>query len=491
MSRVPLREPAPGRKAGDRWALPATLLTLGLIATGLLILSDWIRERLLLEDVGRMHALGEIQSRVATAHLWIEEHVTDDDVALDEVYEHLNRSQMLALAMLGRADGGASSANFEIEPLTDDETLRTAEELLAALEEFAELSKRRERGHAAGESVGIGSAHDIHYDHVFQQVLATATAIDQTIGIRMLHNHRRSRGLFGAIVAAWVIIVALAVTGLTAREQRQANAEAALRAREEELFQARKIEAVGRLAGGIAHDINNYLAAITAQCERAKMKAEPDSRLARRMGRVITTALKASALIKQLLAFTRRQPMRLRTLDLNRSVEDLTVLMRQLMGEDFQIETQLTSPLWPVEMDPSQLEQIIVNLLVNAREAMPGGGTVLITTANLPTASPESVELVISDDGPGIAPEIRDKLFEPFFTTKAETGGSGLGLATVYGIVTQAGGTVHVESTVGDGTRFVIRLPKSEGVGEHEETAVDAPVGGSERILLVDDNDAF
>ena len=174
------------------------------------------------------------------------------------------------------------------------------------------------------------------------------------------------------------------------------------------------------------------------------------------MGRVIETSFKASQLIKQLLAFTRRQPLRLRVLDLNRVVGGLASMMHRLLGEDIRLEARLMPGLWRVKADPSQLEQVLVNLMVNAREAMPAGGRVTIETLNRPAAAGaggDTVELAIADDGPGIAPEIRDKLFEPFFTTKEDRGGSGLGLATVYGIVTGAGGTVEVESAPGAGAR--------------------------------------
>ena len=490
-------EPAPGpARALRAWGLPATLLALGLAGAALLVLGDWIRERLILRDVGRIHALGEIESSVATAHLWIEEHVTGDEAHVGDVGQHLEHAAGLAAALLGEP-GIRRRHGIEVAPLGEPALVRRAAELAVGIEEFSDVLHRRQRGLAAGGDVGIGSPLDEEQDSAFQRVIAAAGAIDAVIGDRMIDSHRRSRLVFGLLLAAWVVIVALAVTGMTARERRRAEAEAALRQSEEELFRARKIEAVGRLAGGIAHDINNYLAAITAQCERVKIKAEPGGQLEERMGRVIETALKASQLIKQLLAFTRRRPLRLRVLDLNRVVEGLVPMMHRLLGEDIRLEARLAAGLWRVEADPSQLEQVIVNLMVNAREAMPTGGRVTLETVNRPAAgdsgdSGDSVELAIADDGPGITPEIRDKLFEPFFTTKEDRGGSGLGLATVYGIVTGAGGTVEVESAPGAGARFVIRLPRTFGEERPEPApAAAGAVGGREHILLVDDNEEF
>ena len=488
-------DPAPRPPRSLRsWGLPATLFALGLAGAALLVAGDWIRERLILRDVGRIHALGEIESSVATAHVWIEEHVTGDEAHVGDVEGHLERASALAAALLG--DPSVPPRHVvPVAPLSEPELQRRAAELAAGIDEFSDVLRRRQRGLAAAAEVGIGSPLDEEQDRAFQLVIVAAGAIDEVIGDRMIESHRRSRLVFGVLLAAWVVIVALAVTGLAVHERRRAEAESALRAREEELFQARKIEAVGRLAGGIAHDINNFLAAITAQCERVKMGAEPGGALAERMGRVVETSFKASQLIKQLLAFTRRRPLRLRVLDLNRVVGGLTPMMRRLLGEDIRLEANLAPGLWRVKADPSQLEQVIVNLLVNAREAMPAGGRVTLETANRPAAAVEAgefVELAIADDGPGIAPEIRDKLFEPFFTTKEDRGGSGLGLATVYGIVTGGGGTVEVESAPGAGARFVIRLPRTLEEGEAEPApAAAGALGGRERVLLVDDNEEF
>jgi len=476
-------------------ALPATLLALGLVSTLLLIGTDWIRERQILQDIARIHALGTIQHRLATAHLWMEELVTGDEVHLDDIFTSLEEARRLGAAMLGTAPATAGG-HYRIQPLREPALRRSMRAVADGLDHFTELSRRRQQGYAAAADVGIGSAIDSEYDRLFQQVMGEALALDTTIGERMLVSHTRSRWLFRTVLAAWVLLVALAVTGLATRERRRARAETELRQREKELFQARKMEAVGRLAGGIAHDINNYLAAINAQCERLQMKAEPDSPLAQRLQRITDTCFKASALIKQLLAFTRRRPVKLEVLNFNRTLDELVPMMRRLLGEDIRLETRLEPGLWNVEMDPSQLEQVIVNLLVNAREAMPASGTVSLTTANREAAegAGESVELAVADTGTGIPPEIRDKLFEPFFTTKESTGGSGLGLATVYGVVTRAGGTVRVESEVGRGSRFEIVLPRSlepETAGNRLERMASRPQGGDERILLVDDNEEF
>lgn len=474
--------------------VPAALLVVGLLAAGLVVLTDWIRERWILGDIARIHALGEIQSRVATAHLWVEEYVTGDEVADELVVGNLERAYELASALAGATDARIAESVYELEPLADEELVSRASELAARIDGFVDLTSQRQEGFVAGEAVGVGSSIDVEYDGVFHDIFDLASGIDIALAERMNRNHRRSRALFAVILAAWIGLVLVAVIGLAVLERRRAAAAAALASREEELFRSRKLEAVGRLAGGVAHDINNYLAAITAQGERLRGKAA-DPWVAERVDRLIATAFKASALIRQLLAFTRRQPMRLRVIDLNQRLGELIPMMERLLGEDIRLEARLEPGLWPVRMDPSQIEQVVVNLLVNAREALPDGGWVLVGTANRPATgdAEDRVELTVADDGEGIPPEVRDKLFDPFFTTKSESGGSGLGLSTVYGIVTQSRGTIAVGDEPGGGARFTITLPRTR---DAEPVAVSpsaaaVPVGGEESILLVDDNTEF
>jgi two-component system, cell cycle sensor histidine kinase and response regulator CckA len=273
-----------------------------------------------------------------------------------------------------------------------------------------------------------------------------------------------------------------------------------LRDRETQLVEAQKMEAVGRLAGGIAHDINNYLAAIRTQCEVLQRKPQPAERVAEKLSLVVAAVEKASTLIARLLAFGRRQPIRPEVVNLNRVVEELEKLMQQQLGENVELALALAADLGNVKVDPAQVEQVLVNLLVNAREAMPHGGRLSIATANVsfgdsdrnrrPVSQPgDYVLLAVSDTGMGIPPDIRDKIFEPFFTTKQEAGNSGLGLATLYGIVQQNAGNVWVYSEPGLGTTFKIYLPRCR-----EETPAPGPLagtpaaGGRERILLVEDN---
>ncbi len=275
-----------------------------------------------------------------------------------------------------------------------------------------------------------------------------------------------------------------------------------IRRLEAQLRQSQKMEAIGRLAGGIAHDINNYIGAITGYCEHLKMTNADNGDLVRRMDSVIAISCKASALIKQILAFSRKQPIRLGVTNLNEVVDGMAKMMQRLIGENIALELSLGEDLWAVKADPVQMEQVLMNLLVNARDAMPGKGTVSVHTSNVeigdelaaahPEARPgEYVMVSMSDTGSGIPPEIRDKVFEPFFTTKESGKGSGLGLAMVYGIVKQHNGYVWVYSEVGRGTTFEIFLPRCREETEPDcrRPAVSFPdIGDTCRILLVEDH---
>jgi PAS domain S-box-containing protein len=255
---------------------------------------------------------------------------------------------------------------------------------------------------------------------------------------------------------------------------------------EAQLRQAQKMEAVGRLAGGIAHDFNNLLTAISGYSEFLYSGLE-DDRLRRHAEEIKKASARAAALTGQLLAFSRRQVLQPRVLDLNAVVSDMDSLLRRLIGEDVELIVMLEPELANVQADPTQVEQVIVNLAVNARDAMPTGGAVTIQTANVVTDEGAFVELRLADTGVGMTEDQRQQLFDPFFTTKE--GGTGLGLATVYGIVDQSGGTIEVQSSPGMGSTFRILLPSVAAEADEPAATPEraAPARGSETILLVED----
>ena len=255
---------------------------------------------------------------------------------------------------------------------------------------------------------------------------------------------------------------------------------------EGQLRQAQKMEAVGRLAGGIAHDFNNLLTAISGYSEFL-IGGTPEPKLRRYAEEIKRASDRAAALTGQLLAFSRRQVLQPRILDLNATVGDMDMMLRRLIGEDVELVTMLGTGLAPVRADPTQIEQVIVNLAVNARDAMPHGGSVTIETANVAVDDTSFVELRLTDTGIGMTETERRQLFDPFFTTKE--GGTGLGLATVYGIVEQSGGTIEVDSAPGLGSSFRILLPAEWAPidGPDSDSSSRAPAAGEETVLLVED----
>ena len=255
---------------------------------------------------------------------------------------------------------------------------------------------------------------------------------------------------------------------------------------EAQLRQAQKMEAVGRLAGGVAHDFNNLLTAIAGYSEFLIDGLRNDA-MRRHAEEIKKAAARAGALTGQLLAFSRRQVLQPRLLDLNAVVTDMDMMLRRLIGEDVELVTLLEPSLAPVLADPTQVEQVIVNLAVNARDAMPHGGSVTIETANVELDDGQAVELRLTDTGVGMTDAERAQLFDPFFTTKA--GGTGLGLATVYGVVQQSGGSIEVETAPGHGSSFRILLPAADEPSDHPASpdAEASPQPGSETVLLVED----
>jgi PAS domain S-box-containing protein len=281
------------------------------------------------------------------------------------------------------------------------------------------------------------------------------------------------------------------------------RAEERLLLQEEQLRQAQKMEAIGRLSGGIAHDFNNLLAVMIGYGESIEQSIAPDDPLHKSAEEIRKAGERAAALIHQLLAFSRQQVLQPRILDLNVVVSDMGTMLRRLIGMHIEFSTRLAPQLGPVKADQSQIEQVIVNLVVNARDAMPEGGNLRIETSNLelegdlgsslPFQPGLYVLLTVKDTGVGMDANTQRHIFEPFFTTKGTGKGTGLGLATVYGVVKQSGGGVAVDSEPGKGSTFKIYLPQALDSGEassgDEKSAKESLATGT--ILLVDDEPAL
>ena len=280
------------------------------------------------------------------------------------------------------------------------------------------------------------------------------------------------------------------------------KAEEALRESQEQLVQSQKLESIGRLAGGIAHDFNNMLTAINGYSELALRKMPMDNPLRRNIEEIKKAGERSAELTNQLLAFSRRQMLQPRVIGVNHAISDTVVMLRRLIGEDIELTLNLDSDVGRVSADPGQFSQILVNLAVNSRDALPSGGSIVIETKNveldgnyasnhIAVKPGKYVMIAVSDNGIGMDEETRSQIFEPFFTTKEVGKGTGLGLSTVYGIVKQSGGNIWVYSEPGHGTSFKIYFPLVE---DEAAAAAARPISstfrfGTETILLVEDEE--
>ncbi|MBI5455109.1 MAG: PAS domain S-box protein [Deltaproteobacteria bacterium] len=267
-----------------------------------------------------------------------------------------------------------------------------------------------------------------------------------------------------------------------------------------QINQAQKMEAIGRFAGGIAHDFNNVLTAIRGNAELALEDLDKSDPLYQRIDGIILSVMLASKLTKQLMLFSRGHPFELVPLNVNKVIEDLLIMISRLIGEEVSISTELEPGVWNVNADEGNLEQVIMNLAVNARDAMPGGGTLFIKTENvvvsadesrlMPGSKPgEAVRITVRDTGTGMEKEVAARIFEPFFTTKEPGKGTGFGLAVVYGIVRQHGGWISVDSAPGKGTTFLVYMPAVIEKRRPERAHAPGELNGSgERVLLVEDD---
>jgi signal transduction histidine kinase/CheY-like chemotaxis protein len=402
---------------------------------------------------------------------------------------------------------------------------QTTAAILDAYRHMLALAKQGERGKAV-ELVRVKSGKDL-MDSLRAQIDAFARTEAGLLEERQVLAQRTRTALVAAAIGALVLVIGLAVflARLTLHYvNRLADRTVELereteRRRESEatLLQALKMEAVGQLSGGIAHDFNNMLTIVIGNLDTlqrrlrdaAGIPGDVTSRLARPIEMALQGARNAAELTRRLLAFSRRQALAPVQVDLNRLVAAMSELLRRTVGEAVSIETVLAGGLWATLVDANGLENVLVNLVVNARDAMPDGGRVTIETANVyldeayaarfgDISAGQYVLLSVSDTGGGISPELMPRVFEPFFTTKQGGQGSGLGLAMVHGFVKQSGGHIRLYSEVGQGTTVKIYLPRLTNAPPLPATPVEiepAPSGlprarPDETILLVEDNDS-
>jgi len=359
---------------------------------------------------------------------------------------------------------------------------------------YASPSHERILGYGLQELVGQNALSFTHADDL-ESVKATFARADGTASVQSRFRHKdgswRILESFGRNLSHLPGVSGLVVNSRDITDRMRL---------EEQLHHSQRLEAVGRLAGGVAHDFNNLLMIITGYSQilldtmRAGDPARDD------LEQVVKAAERATDLTRQLLAFSRRQMVKPAMLNLNALVQDMDRMLRRVMGEDIDLVTILAPGLKTIQADQGQLEQVILNVAVNARDAMPNGGRLTLETANVQVAEEfereqvalppgQYVTLCVSDTGFGMDAQIQSRVFEPFFTTKDD--GTGLGLSTSYGIIKQSGGDIWVDSKLGDGTSFWIYLPAVEQPPDELEVALESPLlRGTETILLVEDEEA-
>ena len=320
--------------------------------------------------------------------------------------------------------------------------------------------------------------------------------------MRLLERRKAEENLEKQVLERTEQLTALNLK-LKAEIEDRAQAEDALRRTEEWLMHSQKLEAIGSLAGGVAHDFNNLLTAILGNTQLLLDKTSEDNPHRNRILEIEKAGKKAAALTRQLLAFSRRQLLERCTVSLNDTVGGTIKMLERIIGEDVQVSKVLSADLWTVYADPAQIDQVLMNLGVNARDAMPNGGRLLISTKNVvldesysiqyPYALPgKYVQLEVSDTGSGMDAKTRQRIFEPFFTTKKIGKGTGLGLSMAYGIIKQHYGHINVYSEIGHGTTFRIYLPAIESAVDKEPIrAAPRYGGGTETILVAEDEEAL
>ncbi len=365
--------------------------------------------------------------------------------------------------------------------------------------EFVSPSVTRRFGWVASDLLGRSAFEYVHP----ADLDATRLAMERTLAGDKHVSALEAR--FRTSTDGWVLVEALGTLGLSPEgapmiviSARDLSERLELEAR---LLQAQKLESIGQLAGGVAHDFNNILTSILGHVSMARLGAPSDPQLHAELDDIQRSADRAAELTRQLLAFARRQVIEPVVLDMNTLVDGMRRLLSRIIGEHIALTTELSSGLWPVKADPAQIEQAIVNLALNARDAMPRGGRLLLTTANVQLSESEAlahglhapaevVRLVVQDSGLGMDESTRARIFEPFFTTKGQSGGTGLGLAMVHGVVAQSGGGIAVFSSPGAGARFSVLLPRFTGVVAVKPLPVVPRIITPERaatILLVED----
>ncbi|MGQ0714298.1 MAG: response regulator [Gemmatimonadaceae bacterium] len=453
-----------------------------------------------IELVARLHSLSELtQVVILTGNASLESAVR---ALREQSYDYLIKPVQpeRLLDSVGRAGDRWQRRNAELAMRDSEERLRRIfEHVSDALLITDDARNIIDANAAACELTGLGieRLRSSRLNEVLPDASADAACdgLPSTLSVRQ--GERRLRGRDGAVRIVDVRETAF-TPGLLVHSIRDLTSQRQL---EEELHQSQKMDAIGRLAGGVAHDFNNLLTAITCYSDVLLTTFDASDERCEDVREILKASRRAAALTGQLLAFSRKQILQPTQLDLNAVVTDIEKMLRRVIGEDVRLETALDPALWLVRADKGQIDQVLLNLVVNARDAMPNGGPLRIATRNAVLTAPlphahgivdpgEYVTLEVSDAGTGIAPAVLPHLFEPFFTTKGPGKGTGLGLSTVYGVLRQSDGHIEVRSALGQGTTFVLYFPRETAAIQTPADDTPAPVAETSgaTILLAEDD---
>lgn len=440
------------------------LLLLGIAGAAAQLASSRARDALISGDVADLASIADAKVAITETHLWMEELVSGEELTDGVVLAGVTRARANLAAIPMRDTGRFDRAMRE-----------RLEGLSAYLQAFEQETRNRIAAHRAGEQVGVGTPTDEAYDRTFFQLAGVVDQVRLEFGQRVAAVAEHARWFSRAMLVAWLVAVALGIAALVRHERNRTQQREALRQRDEQLAHSRKMEALARFSTGLAHDVNNYLTAISAQAELAQRKppAPGDEagmlRLKRRLADIVTAANKAAANIRRLLTLGNNESAMPGVLRVDDALREAEPLLRQLVGGGVQLAIAMPpQATLAAHADPLELERVLVNLVVNAVEAGAHLVRVDARSIELPQAAPPGLRIAVapgryvligvSDDGGGIASDALRAIFEPHFSTRAGGRNAGLGLATVYTILQRSGGSVAVESVPGSGTRFSVLL---------------------------------
>ncbi|MFQ5509924.1 MAG: ATP-binding protein [Leptospirillia bacterium] len=441
----------------------------------------------------------KIRLEMTTAHLWFEEIIAGDRTEpIEKVWDHIDQAEWLAHAML---EGGENDEGV-ILPLEDPELIDHVQGMLVKLRAFRNVAVQRLSAlPTSGPGSGIDQAFDAIFDTFTVQAGKVEKEVDQIINAKQ-SAFRRTQLI---LIASFILLSGVMVWLFFLYSKGRKQAERERRMARLELAQTRRMETVGVLAGGIAHDFNNLLTSIGGYIELALQKISGDSALKHDLLEVQKSVDRGAQLTRQLLLFSRKQPMQLSSVDVNHNVASLGGMLGRIIGENVEVKTELDEDAWPILADTGSMDQVIMNLVINARDAMPEGGELIIRTQNTTfteddlhghpgVAAGKYLCLSVEDTGIGMDDEVRERIFDPFFTTKGLAEGTGLGMSVVHGVIEQHKGWIDVDSTPGVGTTFRVYFPADDTVRAADDTdaslSIHTPVEEG-RVLLVEDDDSL